>query len=518
MRSRILYVIGFAILFSSCEDPYVYAPPTGIERPVDIFGVMYDEILSLDTLGISEQIANGFPKKDIREIKLAFRKQKNNSDFDLHKFISEHWDLATPRKIDYKPDAAKNISQISTQLWSSLSYNSSNQPAHSSLIELPHSYIPYNGEKLEMRYMDSYFIMVGLAAEGNWEMVKNMVNNFAFLIDNTGHIPETNRTYMISRSNQPFFSHMIELLAEYEGESVYSKYLPQLEKEHDYWIKSDSEIEEYNGIGHTLKVGDKLLTRYNDPSNTPRDEDYLNDKRGGNHLYRIKRANSESGWKMSSRWLSDNERMWTSFTRHVAPIDLNSLLFHLEKTLLKAYSISGKSEGIDAVQAKYDIRKLALDSLHWDDKKNIFEDVNYKDQERTGKVSLAMLYPLFTKMCSQEQADGVAQFIEGQLLKSGGLMDTDDYSDYEWDAPNAHAPLQYVAVKALDNYGHKDLARNIADRYIKTIDDAFAATGRITEMYNLSESDPVKMLGSYDGEGVYSWTLGVYLGLKAYSK
>lgn len=518
MFSRILYIIGFAILISSCEDPYVYTPPSGVERPIDIFGVMYDEILSLDTLGISEQIANGLPKKDVREIKLAFRKQKNNTDFDLQKFINEHWDLATPRKINYKTDTTQNISEISTQLWSSLSYDSSNQPAHSSLIELPYPYIPISAEKLEMRYMDSYFVMVGLAADGNWEMVKNMTDNFAYLIDKIGHIPETNRTYMISRSNQPFFSHMVELLAKHEGDSAYTKYLPQLEKEHDYWIKNDIEIADHNGIGHTIKIGDKLLTRHNDPSNTPRDEDYLNDKRGGNHLYRIKRSNSESGWKMSSRWLSDNERMWTSFTRHVAPIDLNSLLLHLEKTILKAYNLSGKSEGLDAVQSKYEIRKFALDSLHWDDERKIFEDVNYKDQARTGKATLAMLYPLFIKMCNQDQADGVAQFLEGQLLKSGGLMDTDDYSDHEWDAPNAHAPLQYIAVKGLDNYGHKDLAKKVARSYIKTIDDVFAVTGSISEMYDLSESDPIKMAGPYNEKGVYSWTLGVYIALKEYLK
>jgi len=31
--------------------------------------------------------------------------------------------------------------------------------------------------------MDSYFIMVGLAAEGRWKTVKGMVDNCAYLID-----------------------------------------------------------------------------------------------------------------------------------------------------------------------------------------------------------------------------------------------------------------------------------------------------------------------------------------------
>ncbi len=514
--SRFLYVFGVLFLFTACEDPYVYAPPSGIERPKDIFGGMYEEILSLDTLGISKQIADGFPKSEIKDIKLAFRKQKNNSDFDLQKFISEHWQLATPRKINFVTDQSKSISDFSSELWSALSFNSSNQPQYSSLIELPHPYIPINGAQLEMRYMDSYFIMVGLAAEGKWNMVSDMVDNFAFLIDKIGHIPETNRTYMTSRSNQPFFSHMVELLATHEGESVYSEYISQLKKEHDYWIKEDAEIAEHNGIGHTIKIGDKLLTRYNDPSDNPRDEKFLSDKREGNHLYRVNRSNSESGWQRSSRWLGDNKRTWSTFSRQVSSIDLNSLLFHLENTLIKAYNLLGKDDQINEIQSKRDVRKLSLDSLHWDSKKKIFEDVNYKKQARTGKATLAMLYPLFTKMCSQEQADGVAEFVERTLLKDGGLMDTDDFSNYEWDAPNAHAPLQYIAVKGLDNYGHKDLAKKIAVRYLNTIENTFTATGRITEMYNLSETDPEKMAGAYQGKDAYSWTLGVYSGLKQY--
>jgi len=89
--SKFLYVIvlGFLFLLSSCEDPYIYEPPSGVERPKDIFGSMYDEILSLDTIGISKQIADGLPKIDVKEIKLAFRKQKNNADFDIQKFVRD---------------------------------------------------------------------------------------------------------------------------------------------------------------------------------------------------------------------------------------------------------------------------------------------------------------------------------------------------------------------------------------------------------------------------------------------
>lgn len=516
MSHRFIYLFAFLFLMSSCEDQYVYTPPTGVDTPMKIFGDMYKEILIMDTMGISRQIADGFPKSEIREIKLAFRKQKNDEGFDIQKFIKEHWKLSIPRETGYVANKTANIRDISSELWAALTYDSANQADFSSLIALPNPYIPISGQETEMRYMDSYFIMVGLAADGNWDMVKQMLENCAYMIDNIGHVPETNRSYMTSRSGQPFFSHMVELLAKHEGDAIYTKYLPQLEKEHKYWHKEENELGEHNALGHTIKIGNKLLNRYSDPNSEPRDEDFLNDRKGGNNLYRVKRANSESGWMMSSRWLGDNKRMWTMFTRNLAAVDLNSLLYHLEKTILKSYVLSGNIENTETIQGRIDVRKMALDSLHWDGKKKIFEDVSYRNNERSGQATLAMLYPLFTNMCSQEQADGVASFVEGALLKDGGLMDTDDFTDFEWDAPNAHAPLQYIAVIALDNYGHKGLARKVAQRYTQTIENTFSATGRITEMYNLSESDPEEMAGKYEATDAYSWTLGVYLGLKEY--
>ena len=518
MSKRLIYLFAILFILSSCEEQYVYTPPVGIETPSDIYGDLYREILIMDTVGISRQIANGFPKSEIRDIKLAFRKQKNDDGFDVQSFIKEHWSLSTPRQTGYIADTTSNISDISSDLWSALTYESTQQPQHSSLMPLPHPYISISGEETEMRYLDSYFIMVGLAADDQWEMVENMINNCAYMIDNIGHIPETNRTYMTSRSGQPFFSHMVELLANHKGDEVFTKYLPQLEKEYKYWQKSKTEIAEHNGLGHTIKIGGKLLNRYNDPNDEPRDEYFLRDKEGGNSVYRAKRANSESGWMMSSRWKSDKARMWNMYTRYLAPVDLNSLMYHLESTLLKAYTLVGNKNNFADIQSSIDVRRLSLDSLHWNDQKNIFEDVDYRKQAKTNRATLAMMYPLFTKICNQQQADGVASFVESTLLKDGGLMDTDQYTDYEWDAPNGHAPLQYIAVKALDNYGHKDLAKKIALRYTQTIENTFVATGRITEMYNLAETEPQKMVGKYEGKDAYGWTLGVYLGLKKYLK
>ena len=68
--------------------------------------------------------------------------------------------------------------------------------------------------------------MLGLKESGEVQMIQNMVDNFAYLINTYGHIPNGNRSYYISRSQPPFFSLMVELLATIKGDDVYKTYLP----------------------------------------------------------------------------------------------------------------------------------------------------------------------------------------------------------------------------------------------------------------------------------------------------
>ena len=57
-------------------------------------------------------------------------------------------------------------------------------------------------------------------------MIENMVNNFAYLIDKIGYIPNGNRSYYKGRSQPPFFSLMVKLLAEEKADDVTDKIIP----------------------------------------------------------------------------------------------------------------------------------------------------------------------------------------------------------------------------------------------------------------------------------------------------
>ena len=151
-----------------------------------------------------------------------------------------------------------------------------------------------------------------------------MVDNFAYLVDRIGFIPNGNRTYFLTRSQPPFFALMVDLLAGIRGQEIILRYLPFLQKEYDFWTVDNPErIVEINGFA---------FSRYWDSSTAPRQESYIEDAEMegfSERLARDIRAACESGWDFSSRWMQEDFDLRTIKTSNIIPVDLNSLLFFL---------------------------------------------------------------------------------------------------------------------------------------------------------------------------------------------
>ncbi len=87
-----------------------------------------------------------------------------------------------------------------------------------SALPLSTRFVVPGGRFREMYYWDSYFTMLGLQTSERHDLVADMVENFAGLIDRYGHIPNGSRTYYLSRSQPPFFAAMVALQAEQDGD------------------------------------------------------------------------------------------------------------------------------------------------------------------------------------------------------------------------------------------------------------------------------------------------------------
>ncbi len=216
-------------------------------------------------------------------------------------------------------------------------------PAYSTLLPLPYPYVVPGGRFREAYYWDSYFTMLGLEQDNQHDLAVNMLKDFAFEIDHYGHIPNGNRSYYLSRSQPPFFSLMVELIARHDGVTTYLTYLPELQAEHDYWMQGDNDVRSGHALRNVVRLLDgTVLNRYWDERPAPRDESYKEDvetalqtQRSSAFVWRNLRAAAESGWDFSSRWLADGKTLATIRTLALLPPDLNSLLVHLEVTLAK---------------------------------------------------------------------------------------------------------------------------------------------------------------------------------------
>ena len=91
------------------------------------------------------------------------------------------------------------------------------------------------GRFRELYYWDSYFTMLGLAEGGRHDLLRTMADNFAWLIEHYGHVPNGNRSYYLSRSQPPVFALMVGLFEEHRLCQAL-QYLPHLRREHTWWV------------------------------------------------------------------------------------------------------------------------------------------------------------------------------------------------------------------------------------------------------------------------------------------
>ncbi|WP_134614128.1 alpha,alpha-trehalase TreA, partial [Pseudomonas aeruginosa] len=381
-------------------------------------------------------------------------------------------------------------------------------------------YVVPGGRFREVYYWDSYFTMLGLAESGQHQRVRDMLDNFAYLIDTYGHIPNGNRSYYLSRSQPPFFAYMVDLQARREGDAAYRRYLPQLQKEYAYWMEGSAGLRPNEARLHVVKLADgSLLNRYWDNRDTPRQESFLEDRataarapqRPAGEVYRDLRAGAESGWDFSSRWLDDGRELASIRTTAIVPVDLNALLYHLERTIAKACASSALKACEQGYGARAEKRRQAIEDHLWHPA-GYYADYDWQRRRPIERINAASLFPLFTGLASAERAGRTADSVAAQLLRPGGLATTTRASGQQWDEPNGWAPLQWVAVQGLRAYGRDALAEDIGRRFLAQVQQVYDREGKLVEKYDISGNQGGGG-GEYPLQDGFGWSNGVTLQL-----
>jgi alpha,alpha-trehalase len=479
-----------------------------------LYGDLFED--AQQVLTDTKAFVDATPKQPPAGIAAEYENLRATPDFDLRAFIDRQFVLPPLAGGDYRTDPNHDVREHIDALWSVLERKPETADARTTLLPLPHRYIVPGGRFNEIYYWDSYFTMLGLEESGRHDLAVDMVKNFAWLIDHYGHIPNGNRTYFLSRSQPPFFAAMVNLLAERDGPSVLANYLPQLAKEYEFWMQGSEQLAPGQAHRRVVRLADgSVLNRYWDDCQTPRDESYGRDvetaaasSRPKEEIYRNLRAGAESGWDYSSRWLADGKTLATIRTVEIVPPDLNSLLYNLELTLAKAYRTAKQPARASEFQKRADARKAAIRRHLWDAERGMFADYLWKEGRTTDHVTAATLYPLFFGIADRRQAQQVASRVRADLLQPHGLATTTARTGQQWDMPNGWAPLQWIAIKGLNDYGQKELAATIAERWIRRNIAVFQQTGKLVEKYDLT-GDAAAGGGEYALQDGFGWTNGV---------
>ena len=467
----------------------------------------------------SKTFVDSIPFFNPQEILYKYRQEKQNSDFDLRHFILQHFELPEKAGADFTTNPHMLMDEHILNHWDYLSRPADEEENNSTLIPLPYSYIVPGGRFREIYYWDSYFTMHGLAASGRLEMMENMLQNFGCLIDTLGFIPNGNRNYYLSRSQPPFFSSMVTLFQRYKGTPAALAFLPQLLKEYDFWMQGLSELDEHQSAAkHVVRMPDgSILNRYFDLKQEPRPESYIEDVELAKHvapeqrgkLYQDIRAAAESGWDFSSRWCRDGKSLATINTTDIVPVDLNSLLHHLESTIAEFYFAEGMDEKALLFDERALKRKAAIEKWLWSKKEQFYVDYDYVAGQANPSLTLAAVYPLYFGFASENKARLVGKKLASHFLKEGGLVTSLVETGQQWDYPNGWAPLQWLAFKGLEGYDMPELSKEIATRWLKTNRKVFLESGKMMEKYNVVNVKESGGGGEYPLQDGFGWTNGV---------
>jgi len=494
--------------------------PTLSHFYIESLSPLYEDVQLAEIFSDSKFFVDCIPHSTVKDTLLKYEQAKNEQGFDLKTFVTENFILPAESDNQYS-SADKSLPEHLTGLWDVLARTPDEQGG--TLIPLPYQYIVPGGRFREVYYWDSYFTMLGLQVSKRVDIIQNMVDNFAYLIHREGFIPNGNRTYYLGRSQPPFFALMVSVLIEEKGEDTLLKYQSPLEKEYAFWMDGAETLTATNPTHRrvVLMKDGSILNRYWDDQDTPRPEAFIEDthiaKKSGKEpavIYRHIRAAAESGWDFSSRWFRDEMTMETIQTTNLIPVDLNCLLLFMETMLSHIYEKQDQQKYKNFLQ-KINQRKKTIQQYCWNEEIGFYFDYQFKDQQQSASYTLAGAFPLFIPVANLEQSSKVASIIEKKFLQSGGLLTTLNTSGQQWDAPNGWAPLQWITYKGLEKNGYTLLARQVKQNWMHNNEKVFAATGKMMEKYNVTDTESKAGGGEYPNQDGFGWTNGVYLKLLA---
>ena len=402
---------------------------------------------------------------------------------------------------------------------------------------------------------------------GLTQLARDIVLNLVYCVETHGFVPNGLRSYYLNRSQPPLLAAMVESVWQSTQDVEFlRKALPAIDKELEWWrehprsllIKSSSS----SSSNENESEPEYLVSRYYATWTHPRPESLKEDVETASNasasssVYRDIASAAESGWDFSSRWFGDGKTLATIQTAQVIPADLNALLYKAERTAatlaMAAAEIETERPETETKETQVALavkwttaaaeRLEAINALLWDEHQGRWRDRclnsntsdtllppnnnnnnNKTTSSSSSSTSDAPVYasdfvPLWCGCAianSPRALHVISSLHHSGLLAPGGVAaSTVVDSGQQWDWPNAWPPLQHMLAEGCSLYGGEhgaQLAKVIAERYLRTAHAAWVSTGRMFEKFDVREVGVKGGGGEYACMDGFGWTNGVAL-------
>ncbi|GMI89115.1 trehalase 1 [Hibiscus trionum] len=474
----------------------------------------------------------------------------DNLEYFIEKYFQDAGDdLVYSEPIDFVPEPHNFLPKVENPevrgwalevhaLWKNLSRKVSSlvhdHPDLHTLLPLSEPVIIPGSRFREVYYWDSYWVIRGLLASKMYETAKSIVTNLIFLLDTYGHVLNGARVYYTNRSQPPLLSAMVYEIYNRTGDVEFvRKSLPSLIKEYRFW---NSEIHEL--IIRDAEQSDHSLNRYYAMWNKPRPESSTIDEKLASkfknvsekqQFYRELASTAESGWDFSTRWMRNSSDLTTLATTTILPVDLNIFILRMELDIaFLAKTIGENTVSEDFLRASQK-RQKAFSSIFWNENMGQWLDYwlnngadseepqPWKAENQNQKVFASNFVPLWIDVFNSDVhlVEKVTKSLQTSgLLCAAGVATSLTNSGQQWDFPNGWAPLQHMIVEGLSRSASTEarrVAKDIAERWLRTNYVAYKKTGAMHEKYNVEKCGDYGGGGEYIPQTGFGWSNGVVL-------
>ena len=450
---------------------------------------------------------------------------------DLEPYNPKDWMKRPERLHEIRDEKLRKWGFALNELWKDLGRNITSkareQSLGSSLIVVRNPFMIPGGRFREYYYWDSYWILHGILACGMYETAKDMTFNYIDLVRRYGFVPNGGRIYYLNRSQPPFLIQMVDLYYNYTSDLEFVRNnLKIIVEEYEFWVTHRSVTMDVSGNNHIFAIYKANMT-------TARPESYWHDyevaeKLGDQHMkskfYQAVASAAESGWDFSSRWFNQSGvgigKFESIHTTEIIPVDLNSILYKNALSLSKFFKLIGDQEKSSLYEKLANRRKLAIESLLWNEAAGIWADYDMTTQSITKAFYASMIVPLWAGLARENETREelvLANMKRAKVLDfPGGLPTSLNQSGQQWDFPNGWPPLQHMLIigltKSKSTFLQKE-AKNFAQSWVLSNWKGYQQSNHMFEKYNVSSVGNTGRGGEYKPQVGFGWTNGVILDL-----